>query len=34
MTLPEGAAVAPQLPTDRWRAPEIVFWLAALAAFS
>jgi len=28
-----GAAVAARLPTDRWRAAEIVFWLAALAAF-
>jgi branched-chain amino acid transport system permease protein len=25
--------VAPQLPTDRWRAIEIAFWLAAVAAF-
>ncbi len=33
-----GAALAmpsivPRLPTDRWRAAEIVFWLVALAAF-
>jgi len=27
------AAVALRLPNDRWRAAEIVFWLAALAAF-
>ena len=26
-------AATPRLPADRWRAPEIVFWLAALAAF-
>ena len=26
-------AVEPQLPADRWRALEIVFWLAAFAAF-
>jgi len=25
--------VAPQLPTDRWRAIEVAFWLAAVAAF-
>jgi len=25
--------VAPRLPTDRWRAAEIVFWLALVAAF-
>jgi branched-chain amino acid transport system permease protein len=24
---------APRLPTDRWRWPEIVFWLAVVAAF-
>jgi branched-chain amino acid transport system permease protein len=29
----DAAAPAPQLPTDRWRAIEIVFWLVALAAF-
>ncbi len=28
-----SAATAPQLPADRWRALEIVFWIAALAAF-
>ncbi len=27
------AAVAPQLPTDRWRTIEIAFWLVAVAAF-
>ncbi len=27
------AGVAPQLPTDRWRAIEIAFWLAAVAAY-
>lgn len=31
-TGPAGA-VAPRLPTDRWRAAEIVFWLALVAAF-
>jgi len=28
-----GLADAPQLPADRWRALEIVFWLAAFGAF-
>ena len=28
-----GAMVVPQLPTDRWRAIEIVFWLSAVAAY-
>ena len=28
-----SAIAAPRLPTDRWRAAEIAFWLAALAAF-
>lgn len=27
------APIAPRLPTDRWRAAEIVFWLALVAAF-
>jgi branched-chain amino acid transport system permease protein len=26
-------AIAPRLPTDRWRAVEVMFWAAALAAF-
>ncbi len=26
-------AIVPQLPTDRWRAVEIAFWAAAIAAF-
>ncbi len=26
-------AIVPRLPSDRWRAAEIVFWLVALAAF-
>ncbi|HET9011604.1 MAG TPA: hypothetical protein VFN38_07285, partial [Gemmatimonadaceae bacterium] len=26
-------AVAPRLPTDRWRAAEVAFWLVALTAF-
>jgi branched-chain amino acid transport system permease protein len=30
---PPAAAAAPRLPTDRWRAAEIAFWVAALAAF-
>ncbi len=31
----EGArmSIEPRLPTDRWRAIEIAFWLAAIAAF-
>jgi branched-chain amino acid transport system permease protein len=29
----EVAAIAPRLPTDRWRAVEIAFWAVALAAF-
>ncbi|MCC6195068.1 MAG: branched-chain amino acid ABC transporter permease [Burkholderiales bacterium] len=28
-----AAAVAPRLPSDRWRAAEIVFWVALVAAF-
>ncbi|MCC6870641.1 MAG: branched-chain amino acid ABC transporter permease [Burkholderiales bacterium] len=28
-----AASIAPDLPTDRWRPAEIVFWLAAVAAF-
>jgi len=28
-----AVAVEPRLPTDRWRAIEIAFWLAAVAAF-
>ena len=31
--VPDAPAIAPRLPTDRWRAIEIVFWLLALAAF-
>ena len=31
--VPDAPAIAPHLPTDRWRAIEIVFWLLALAAF-
>ncbi len=27
------APIAPRLPSDRWRAAEIVFWLALVAAF-
>ncbi|MEO8485038.1 MAG: branched-chain amino acid ABC transporter permease [Betaproteobacteria bacterium] len=27
------AIATPRLPTDRWRAPEIVFWACALAAY-
>jgi branched-chain amino acid transport system permease protein len=27
------AVAAPRLPTDRWRASEIAFWLAAIAGF-
>jgi len=29
----ESASVAPRLPTDRWRAAEIVFWVFAIAGF-
>ena len=29
----DATAIVPRLPTDRWRAVEIVFWLAAVAAF-
>jgi branched-chain amino acid transport system permease protein len=28
-----SAAIAPRLPTDRWRPAEIIFWLLVLAAF-
>jgi branched-chain amino acid transport system permease protein len=28
-----AVAVEPRLPTDRWRAIEVAFWLAAVAAF-
>lgn len=28
-----AAPIVPRLPTDRWRAAEIVFWLAVVAAF-
>jgi len=28
-----AAAIEPRLPTDRWRAAEVAFWAAALAAF-
>lgn len=30
---PVAAPIVPDLPTDRWRPAEIVFWLAAIAAF-
>ena len=28
-----GALVAPRLPSDRWRATEVAFWLVVVAAF-
>ncbi len=31
--MPRIAAVEPRLPTDRWHALEVAFWLAAVAAF-
>jgi branched-chain amino acid transport system permease protein len=31
--LAPGDAVAPRLPTDRWHAFEVAFWLAAVVAF-
>lgn len=30
---PPATTIAPDLPTDRWRFAETVFWLAAIAAF-
>jgi branched-chain amino acid transport system permease protein len=28
-----SSAIVPRLPTDRWRLPEVAFWLAVAAAF-